>query len=338
MLQLRARMLDWVRRFFQERGYWEVETPLLSHDVCVDAWLEPFPVRSPETMGDRTMYLQTSPEFGMKRLLAAGADAIFQITRAFRQEEFGPLHNPEFTMVEWYRVGDTYRDQMTFVEELTSTFQTELWPIAAACKVRSPPNFADGSPPETTSEPRPFDRVTYNDAFHRALGCLAPSLSARELKQLASDRGISAPKSLGADDRDGWLNLLFVESVEPWLADQGAVFVHDYPESQAALARVRPGDPPAAERFELHLHGIEICNGYQELTDPAELQRRFALQAEVRRASGRPPLPLENRLRAAMESGLPDCAGVALGFDRLLMASLGMSSLERVLAFPFSRA
>lgn len=344
VLRLRAAMLDWLRQFFREHGYWEVETPLLSHDVCVDAWLEPFRVPG-ELSGEQTTYLQTSPEFGMKRLLAAGADSIFQITRAFRQEESGRLHNPEFTIVEWYCVGTTYHDQMDFVEELAGGFQEALWQfqelprqddvLAGGC------SHAVDSLPDPRRLPaiaRPISRLTYAEAFARALGESVLSLPTERLAKIAVEREIGFPQSLRADDRDGWLNLLFLEMVEPMLAEEQAVFVCDYPASQAALARIRSDDPPVAERFELYLRGLEICNGYQELTDPAELQRRFAVQTEKRRRDGRPDLPVHSRLIDAMQSGLPDCSGVALGFDRLLLALLGGNSLDEVMAFPFSRA
>ncbi len=346
VLRLRANMLDWVRGFFREQGYWEVETPLLSRDVCVDAWLEPYCVPGQKGAAGGPMYLQTSPEFGMKRLLAAGAEPIFQITRAFRQEECGPLHNPEFTIVEWYQAGGTYQQQMRFVERLTVGFQAALQRFQAVQRAPGdavgqslpdgPPRHGQGKPVPTVSSPIP--RLTYEEAFISAMGEPVLSLSADQLARLADERGVVAPHSLADDDRDGWLDLLFLEFVEPMLAERQAVFVCDYPDTQAALARVRPGSPPVAERFELYLQGVEICNGYQELTDPDELRRRFAVQSEQRRREGRPPLPRESRLLEAMDAGLPECAGVALGFDRLLMTLLGAAALDKVLAFPFPRA
>ncbi len=362
VLRLRADMLNWVRGFFREQGYWEVETPLLSRDVCIDAWLEPYCVPGSDggpcddATGDSArvgpLYLQTSPEFGMKRLLAAGAKSIVQITRAFRQEECGPLHNPEFTIIEWYQAGGTYPQQMQFVERLTVGFQSALRRFRTA--PRASGDAADLSLPEGRSLPdgtscrgrdkpvpavsSPFGRLTYEEAFVTAMGEAVLSLSADQLARLAVARGIVSPRSLGADDRDGWLDLLFLEFVEPMLAEREAVFVCDYPDTQAALARIRPGDPPVAERFELYLQGVEICNGYQELTDPGELRRRFAGQSEKRRREGRPPLPRESRLLKAMDSGMPESAGVALGFDRLLMILLGAERLDEVLAFPFHRA
>lgn len=317
-------MLEWTRTFFRDRGYFEVQTPVLSRDVGVDAWLEPFavPLSSTAAPPGGDGYLQTSPEFAMKRLLAAGAEAIFQIGPAFRQDETGPLHNSEFTMVEWYRAGDSYHDQMELTEQLVDGFLCR-----AGEETGTPADF-----------PRPLPRITYDDAFRRACGSRVLDRSTAELRRLAEDHDVSPPASLDFNDRDGWLNLLLIELVEPWLKQQPAVFLLDYPASQAALACVRPDDPPVAERFELYLGGLEICNGYQELTDADELRRRIAIHARRRDAEGLRRLPVESRLLQAMESGLPKSSGVALGFDRLLMAALGAKSIADVIAFPFDRA
>ncbi len=341
VLRLRAEMLNWMRQFFIRQSYWEVETPLLSHDVCVDAWLEPFRVDPDRTPEDSTLYLQTSPEFGMKRLLAAGADAIFQITRAFRQEEVGPLHNPEFTIVEWYRIGETYRQQMDLVEQLAVEFEDHVaasirmiegLPAALATDLR-PHDKRRGA-----SRQRPFQRLSYDEAFLNVVGEGVISKSAADLRRLALQLGIVGPDSLRADDRDGWLNLLLADAVEPMLAERGAAFVYDFPASQAALAKIRLDEPPVAERFELYLDGIEICTGYQELIDPVDLRRRQSVQSTRRKIDGRRQLPEESRLLAAMEAGLPACAGVALGFDRLLLTALGKSDLGEVIPFPIDRA
>lgn len=321
-LRLRAKLLGAARELFSAHGYLEVETPVLSHDVVVDAHLEPFAVNCREGSPPCVMFLQTSPEFGMKRLLAAGARSIYQVTRAFRKGELGRLHNPEFTMIEWYRVGDTHHEQMDFVELLVNA-------------VFDSARENGGS---VTSLPRPFERMSYNEAFQRALGRPVLDLSGRELLEIAREAGIVAPDSLTVDDRDGWLNLLLAERVEPRLGRDCPTFLYDYPASQAALAKVRPGNPPVAERFELYIRGIEICNGYHELTDAAELRRRMKTQAELRSRDGHRALPNENRLLAAMDAGLPDCAGVALGFDRLVMLAAGANSLAEVTAFPFDRA
>jgi elongation factor P--(R)-beta-lysine ligase len=337
LLQLRSELLAFTRVFFLSRGFWEVETPILSRDVVVDAYLEPFVTR--EQMGaacakrDRAdeLFLQTSPEFGMKRLVASGASAIFQITHAFRRGEIGARHNPEFTLVEWYRTASTYHEQMSFVEEFVCGFFERVVTLKKS-------GLADFS--QTVVEPPhcPFQRISYDQAFVEALGQRVLSQSAAELARLADSIGVHAPPGLAADDVDGWLNLLLALRVEPVLARKPALFLYDYPPGQAALARIRPGPPAAAERFELYLRGIEICNGYQELTDADELRRRIGLQAALRRRDGNRPLPAESRLLDAMEAGLPECAGVALGFDRLLMSAVGAASLAEVMAFPFDRA
>ncbi len=328
-LRRRARLLKEVRAFFDAREYLEVETPLLSHDVVVDAWIEPFrvPVDAPGRQTEETLYLQTSPEFGMKRLLAAGVTSVYQVTRAFRRGEQGPLHNCEFTMIEWYKTGDTHREQMGVVEELVDAV------FRCARTYDDPRDIRSGATVTT-----PFPRLTYDGAFKQFAGTRVLTLSMRELRELAQSKGIVGPESLSEDDRDGWLNLLWVELIEPRLASLGAIFIHDYPASQAALARIRPGFPPVAERFELYLHGVEVCNGYHELTDAEELRGRMQIQSNIRSLAGLPALPLDNRLLAAMEHGLPDCSGVALGFDRLALLALGGTSLSEVMAFPFPRA
>jgi lysyl-tRNA synthetase class 2 len=318
MLQLRAKLLSAVRRFFDERGYFEVDTPLVSHDRVVDPHLEPFAI----ACAAQPLYLQTSPEFGMKRLLAAGAGAIYQIGHVFRAHELGRLHNPEFTMAEWYRVGDTHVEQMQVVEDLVVNVFREA-------------QIAGGNapPPQT-----PFSRTTYRDAFLRHAGSDVFMLTSGQLIELAEARGVSIPESFNRADRDGCLNLLLAELVEPHLGRNRPEFLCDYPASQAAIARIRRGTPPVAERFELYLAGIELCNGYHELTDPAELRRRMIVESQRRASEGQSPLPESNRLLAAMEAGLPACAGVALGFDRLLMLVAGAKTLAEVIPFAFENA
>lgn len=322
VLRQRSRLLAAVRGFFEARGYWEVETPLLSRDVCVDPWINPLPVPDPAHPHQR-LYLQTSPEFAMKRLLATGAEAIFEITRSFRGGESGRRHNREFTIVEWYRAGTTWNDQATLVEELMRHVATCSLPGA--------------SPAPALPQGR-FPRYSYDVAARDALGTTLLDKSTDQLVALARELHVSAPASLPPSDRDGWLNLLLAERIEPWLATQPACFLHDYPPTQAALARIRRGVPEVAERFELYLGGIELCNGYQELTDADELAARMIRHNALRTAAGAEPLPVTSRLIDAMRSGLPECAGVALGFDRLVQWRLGAADLRAVLAFPDDRA
>lgn len=325
-LRARAELISVIRSFFAAHAYLEVETPLLSRDVCVDAWLEPCEVN---LSGWGRYFLQTSPEFHMKRLIACGAERIFQLTRSFRAGERGPRHNPEFTILEWYAVGETYEQQMEFVEQLVRA--VAMTPLSGEQR-----RIDEDPLPMPTA---PFPRIRYDDAFARWSGTRVLSLSSSELRSLADKHDLAVPRSLRPDDRDGLLNLLLSGIIEPALAESGAVFLQDYPESQAALARVRDDSPPIAERFEMYLNGIEICNGYQELTDADELDRRMVSQSTVRDAEGLSKMPVLSRLSDAMrDPGLPDCAGVALGVDRLVMWRLGATHLDDVVAFPIHRA
>jgi len=290
----------------------------------VDAWLEPIVVedrRDPQAWrlpAEHVRYLQTSPEFAMKRLLAAGCTAIYQLGKVFRHGETGRRHNPEFTMLEWYRVGDTLDDQMAVVEELV-------------CRVM---NHAG------RSLPRPFERLSYDEAFRRHAGCGVLSAPVTALQQLAAQHRLTPPPGLESNDRDGWLNWLLAELVEPHLGVDHPTFLWGYPASQAALAQTSRRDDGVdiAHRFELYIDGVELCNGYHELLDPHVLRERIREQSALRAAAGLRPLLPTNRLLAAMEHGLPPCAGVALGFDRLMMLAVGATSIDEVIAFPFDRA
>jgi lysyl-tRNA synthetase class 2 len=310
-LRLRARLLRTLREFFAVHGYLEVETPILSADIVVDRHLEPFFTETPAAGGQkRRLWLQTSPEFAMKRLLAAGGEAIYQVTRAFRQGECGSLHNPEFTLVEWYRVGHGLLEGMNFTSDLC----------------------------EALLGRGPAEQVSYQEAFQLHVGIEPHTADAGLLAETARKLNIPIPTTLSPADRDGWLDLLLVESVQPRLGHSRPVLLYDYPASQAALARIRPQTPPVAERFELYVSGIELANGYHELTDPVELGKRNAAVNRQRQAEGKAPLPDESRLLQAMEAGLPSAVGVALGFDRVVMLAAGASSLHEVIAFPFERA
>jgi lysyl-tRNA synthetase class 2 len=329
-LRLRASALRALRWFLDAAGYWEVDTPLLSADIVVDAHLDPFTVsvgeRGRERERERKMFLQTSPEFAMKRLLAAGADAIYQVGKVFRAGEAGRLHNPEFTMAEWYRVGDDHHAQMRFTEKLVRH---------CFAAIRS--DGTGGPRPVPQFGPEPFERLGYDAAFERHAGRPVLTADVGELEALAKRHGLHPPASLRSD-RDDWLNYLFAELVQPRLGHDHPVFLHDFPATQAALALVRPDAAPVAERFELFAAGVELCNGYHELTDPAELRRRAAAQNRIRTADGRPALPEHSRLLDAMEHGLPPSAGVALGFDRLFLLASRHDAIADVIAFPFDRA
>ena len=336
-LQLRATILAFIRKFFNENGYWEVETPALSADIVVDVHLEPFVTQwcaegVPAEQGNNAApyFLQTSPEFGMKRLLAAGAQAIFQISKAYRNGEKGRIHNPEFTMIEWYRVAETYHQQMEFTERLVQAVINETASLMTT-QGETPPKHFDHKNAH-------FGRVTYDEGFQREAGTSVLNSSASELAALIEGHEIVIPPGLDLEDRDALLNLLLAELVSPRLGQCTPEFLYDYPASQAALAQIRNADPPVAERFELFCHGIELCNGYQELTDADELQRRIAEQSQQRASLGRRTLPANSQLLEAMKAGLPECSGVALGFDRLFMLATGATTLREVLAFPFDRA
>ncbi|MGD9723310.1 MAG: EF-P lysine aminoacylase EpmA [Pirellulales bacterium] len=312
-LRLRAELLAQTRAFFAARGFLEVETPLLSADVVVDRYLDPLAVTLPADprQPDRGMklWLQTSPEFGMKRLLAAGAEAIYQIARAFRAGERGPLHNPEFTLVEWYRQGDDMAAGMQTLSDLA----------------------------EALLQLGPAERVSYAEAFIAHVGLDPHRASVAELRAAGERRGVPTSPGFADADRDNWLNLLLAELVEPHLGRSRPTILYDYPARQAALAQVS-GAPPVARRFELYARGIELANGYQELLDPQVLAERSRTANAQRQAEGKPPLPEDSRLLAAMRKGLPACTGVALGFDRVVMLAAGANTLDAVWAFPIERA
>jgi lysyl-tRNA synthetase class 2 len=326
-LRVRAEMLARLRAFFAERGFLEVETPLLDREIIPELHIEPFGICSEHeaTPGQRpglqvqpralpggrmapTLWLQASPELHMKGLLAEGLPAIYQVTRSFRRGERGRIHNPEFTMVEWYRAGDGMEAGMELLESLCCE-------VAGAATAK---------------------RTTYGQAFLRHAGVNPHTVGCDELADAARRLGVAAPETIGRDDRDEWLNLLLATIVEPKLGAVGPEILYDYPASQSALAKTvqRSDGVEVAERFELYWCGVELANGYHELTDAAVLRDRLELVNRARVADGRPALPLPEQLLAAMEDpGLPACSGCALGFDRFIMLACGASSIEEVMAF-----
>ena len=313
-LRRRAKVIRKVREFFEDRDFFHVETPVLSHDTVVDRYLEPIGVEK-SRLGlaggcEEKLWLQTSPEFGMKRLLAAGAEAIYQITKSFRAEEAGGRHNPEFSMLEWYRVGQTMAEAMDLLAE-----------------------FA-----QTILERESTEQLTYRQTFRRYAGVDPFESPESELEDLLRNHGVEFAEGERPQDRDGWLNLILGCVIESQLGVSQPVIVYDWPASQSALAMVRDESPPVAERFELYIEGVELANGYHELLDAEELERRNQIVNQQRVEDGRQALPSESRLLDAMRSGLPDCCGVALGIDRLVMVALGIDSISEVLAFDIQNA
>lgn len=322
-LRRRSQIITSLRAFFEGEGYWHVETPIVSHDIVVDAYLDP--VKTSISLGGKAsheLFLQTSPEFAMKRLLAAGAEAIYQICPAIRDGERGAHHNPEFTMLEWYRQSTSYHEQMDFTERLircTASDVQDTWGIGS---------FGEDV----------FGRTSYTVAFERAIGTPVYDKTTSELREIAGEQSIHAPESLSDQDHDGWLNLILAERVEPTLGRDVPEFIYDYPASQSALSETTKTAPAVAQRFELYWKGIELCNGYQELLDASELERRNGVNNELRISEGRQPLPSDSRLLSAMRHGLPRSSGVALGLDRLIMLLLKKKSIDEVIAFPIERA
>lgn len=313
-LYKRGELLAAIRAFFAARSVLEVETPALSHFGTTDPALESFRTVycGPGAAQGEVLYLHTSPEFPMKRLLAAGTGSIYQICKVFRNGEQGRLHNCEFTLLEWYRVGF---DHFALMEELEALVH-ELLCDRAELPVRSV-------------------RLTYAEAFQAHLGINPHLADSESLRAAARACQLEPPVGLG-QDRDAWLDLLFSHCVQCALPP--FCFVYDYPASQAALARIRPGSPPVAERFELFIDGMELANGFHELTDGLEQAQRLARDQVERERRGLAPIPLDEAFLAALRAGLPPCAGVAVGLDRLLMIALGVQSLHEVLAFPTDRA
>lgn len=293
-----------MRAFFAARDVLEVETPLLATSGVTDPAIEPLTV-TPVT-DSSVRYLQTSPEYAMKRLLAAYGEPVFQICKAFREAEAGPRHNPEFSLLEWYRPGYDHHQMMDEVAALLTACLGDL----------------------------PLRKVSYRELFQSELKIDAFKASPTELETVARQH-----LDLGdlSGDRDLWLDLLMSHLIEPQL--KGMCLVYDYPASQAALARlVSNGDEQVAQRFEVYVDGMELANGYYELRDAPEQRRRFEADNVRRRERGLLQRPVDEHLLAALVKGLPPCSGVALGIDRLLMLLVGASHIREVLTFDWARA
>lgn len=300
-------MLATIRDFFAARHVLEVETPLLCSHGTTEPAIEPFSVTAGSAVPSRR-FLQTSPEYAMKRMLAAGSGPVYQIAKAFRDGEVGRRHNPEFTLLEWYRPGYDHHQLMAELAEL----------VLACC----------GS--------RPVTYTSYRELFvqHLALDPLVAATAELEAR-------VRAELDVGelVADRDIWLDLLMSHIIEPRLPSGGLAFIYDYPPTQASLARLGKSDGEVvAHRFELYIDGIELANGYWELTDAQEQRQRFLADNARRRERDLPEYPIDEYLLSALEAGMPDCAGVAMGLDRLLMVNTGTDDIRRVLAFDWERS
>jgi lysyl-tRNA synthetase class 2 len=311
-LHARAAMLTTIRAFFAERGVLEVETPVASRAAVSDPALDSLATRwhGPGHPNGLPLYLQTSPEFPMKRLLAAGAGPIYQVCKVFRDGERGRLHHPEFSLLEWYRPAWGYRDLMAEVADLVRA-------------ILGVPGLA-------------AEEIRYRDLFRDRLGLDPWHSNPESLRRVATAQGLGGAWDLDLS-LDGWLDLLLSHCLEGDLGRGRMTFVYDYPQTQATLARVSADPEPHGERFELYLEGMELANGFDELTDATEQRRRFAQELAVRAAAGRAMPPMDTAFLAALGAGMPAASGVALGLDRLLMVRVGADHIDRVLTFPVER-
>lgn len=306
----RAEIMEQIRAFFKSRGVLEVETPLMSQAGVTDLHLHSFSTRfvGPGASQGLPLYLITSPEYSMKRLLAAGSGPIFQICKCFRNEEAGRYHNPEFTMLEWYR---PFFTMLHLINEVDDLLQEIL-----NCK--------------------PAQHLSYQHAMQKHLDIDPLSASLEVLQNAAVKLGMDNFKD--EQDRDTLLQLLFSFGVEPKIGLEQPVVVYHFPASQAALAKINPADHRVAERFEFYFKGVELANGFHELTDAKEQKLRFEEDNQRRINNGLPEMPVDQYLLAALEHGMPETSGVALGLDRLIMLALNKKSLQEVMSFPVSTA
>ncbi|RUT66447.1 elongation factor P lysine(34) lysyltransferase [Morganella morganii] len=307
----RAKIVNEIRHFFADRGVLEVETPTMSQATVTDVHLRAFETQftGPGAAQGITLYLMTSPEYHMKRLLAAGSGPIYQMGRSYRNEEAGRYHNPEFTMLEWYRPHyDIYR----LINEVDDLLQQTL-------------------------ECESAESLSYQQAFLRYLDIDPLTAEKDKLREVAAKLDVSNIADT-EEDRDIILQLLFMVGVEPHIGLEKPTFIYHFPASQASLAEISSEDHRVAERFEVYYKGVELANGFRELTDAAEQRQRFERDNRKRAGMGLPEQPIDENLLAALEHGFPECAGVALGIDRLIMLALGAERISDVIAFPVDRA
>ncbi len=314
ILRLRAQVFNSIRDFFSARAVLEVETPLLGHACGTDPQLDFFTTDYIAHPQRDKLFLQTSPEFAMKRLLAAGSGSIYQICKAFRNGESGRFHNPEFTMLEWYRVGFTLTELMDEISELIETLSQGYLSLDAT------------------------QRFTYQDVFQRYTGLNSLTFSYVDYSTFALANGQSEALAICGYEHGLWLDFIFSHYIQSHLGENAVCMVYGYPVCQSSLARINPLNPLITDRIEVFINGIELGNGYYELTDAREQNKRFDEEIAVRLQNNRPGTVKDKHLIAAMEHGLPECSGMAIGLDRLIMALTGSLSINDVLGFPVHRA
>jgi len=314
VMHKRAEMLMIIRQFFQQRAVLEVETPLLCHATGTDPQLDFFSTQFNYPPDNPRLFLQTSPEFAMKRLLAAGSGCIYQICKAFRNSESGRFHNPEFTILEWYRLGFTLQDLMQEVAELFEQLVLPQRPLQIL-------------PP-----------ISYQDIFQQATGLDPLNFDLPRWQAFARCENLHEAIEICAEDHGVWLDFIFSHVVQPQMKAGCLYRVYHYPAIQSALARIHPENPQLAERFEVFIDGVELGNGFRELTNADEQEQRFEREIAWRRQHRLPEVEKDRRFLAALQTGLPECSGIAIGLDRLLMILLNKTSIDEVLIFPVARA
>lgn len=325
-LRARGEALRAIRRHFEAAGFAEVDTPALQISPGLEPHLRAFATTLDEPgAGPRSFFLHTSPEFTMKKLLAAGVPKLFQLGHAFRNGERGATHHPEFTLLEWYRAGATYLDLMTDCEKL----------LLVAIEATGGDRFAWKG--RTADPRRPWHRITVAGAFAEYCGIdLLVTAPDPERPSLALLADAAKPLGIAPHAGDDWEDLffrIFLEHIEPKLGIGAPAILTDYPIAMAALARAKPEDPRLAERFEVYVGGLELANGFSELRDPAEQRRRFERDRARKRARYGEAYPIDDDFLAAL-GAMPPSAGIALGFDRLVMLATGAERIDDVLWSP----
>lgn len=309
-IKKRAEIYAKIRQFFREREILEVETPLLSQHTITDIYIESFitEYRSPPLI--KNYFLQTSPEYAMKRLLAYGLGPIYQICKAFRQGDFGRQHNPEFTLLEWYRPGFNHHQLMDEVDEFL----------------------------QYTINSLKAEKIAYKECFQRYVNINPFQCHKKELRDFIVEKKLLAPQQIIPLDKDTCLQVILSHLIEPHLGKTAPIFIYDFPSTQAALAKIRQEKTPVAERFELYINGMEIANGFHELSDPIEQRQRFLKDQEYRKINQQFIPDIDERFLEALNNEFPQCSGLALGIDRLLMIHTKTTKIADVITFPWDRA